>query len=132
MYDIRPLSAVTAMALLAGCQMAPTVPDPTGRANSDMLRVLTAFQASGAKPVPMLTVEQARSQPTPGDAATSVAVSMGMPAKMPIARVADIQVAGAAGMLPARVYDPQLAKGPAPVILYFHGGGWVHRHARHL
>ena len=125
MYDIRPLTAVTAMALLAGCQMAPTVPDPTGRADSDMLRVLTAFQASGAKPVPMLTVEQARSQPTPGDAATGVAVSMGMPAKMPIARVAEIQVAGAAGMLPARVYDPQLAKGLAPVILYFHGGGWV-------
>ena len=125
MYDIRPITAVTAMVLLAGCQMAPTVPDPSGRAAGDMLRVLTAFQASGAKPVPMLTVEQARSQPTPGDSATSVAVSMGMPAKMPIARVADIQIAGAAGMVPARVYDPQLANGPAPVILYFHGGGWV-------
>ena len=105
--------------------MAPAVPDPTGRANADMLRVLTAFQASGAKPVAMLTVEQARAQPTPGDAATTVAVSMGMPAKMPVARVTDIQVAGAAGTLPARVYDPQASRGPAPVILYFHGGGWV-------
>ncbi len=68
---------------------------------------------------------QARAQPTPGDAATAVAVSMGQPAKMPVARVSDIQVAGAAGMLPARVYDPQASRGPAPVILYFHGGGWV-------
>ncbi len=105
--------------------MAPAVPDPTGRADADMLRVLTAFQASGAKPVQTLTVDQARTQPTPGDAATTVAVSMGLPAKMPVTRVADIQVAGAAGMLPARVYDPQMAHGPAPVILYFHGGGWV-------
>jgi acetyl esterase len=50
---------------------------------------------------------------------------MGMPAKMPLARVTDIQIHGAVGMLPARVYDPQTAGGPAPVILYFHGGGWV-------
>lgn len=100
-------------------------PDPTGRADAEMLRVLTALQQSGAKPVATLTVAQARAQPTPGDAATSVAVAMGMPAKMPLAKVVDIQVAGAAGMLPARMYDPQTSRGPAPVILYFHGGGWV-------
>ncbi len=125
MHTTRPLIAVTAVALLAGCQMAPMTPDPTGRADADMLRVLTAFQASGAKPVNTLSVAQARAQPTPGDAATTVAVSMGLPAKVPVKRVTDIQVAGAAGMLPARVYDPQTSRGPAPVILYFHGGGWV-------
>ena len=125
MHTTRPMIAVTVVGLLAGCQMAPMPPDPTGRANADMLRVLTSFQASGAKPVQTLTVEQARAQPTPGDAATTVAVQMGLPAKMPVARVTDIQVAGATGMLPARVYDPQTSRGPAPVILYFHGGGWA-------
>ena len=90
-----------------------------------MLRVLTAYQASGAKPVATLTVPVARLQPTPGDAATNVAVQMGQPAKMPLASVTDIQVQGAAGMLAARVYDPKQSTGPAPVILYFHGGGWV-------
>ena len=125
MYTTRPMIAMTAVALLAGCQMAPMPPDPTGRADADMVRVLTAFQASGAKPIQTLTVEQARAQPTPGDAATTVAVQMGLPAKMPLARVTDIQIGGAAGMLPARVYDPQTSRGPAPVILYFHGGGWV-------
>ena len=124
MNAIRPLAAAAAVAL-AGCQMAPMPPDPTGRADADMLRVLTALQASGAKPIPKLTVEQARSQPTPGDAAVTVAQGMGMPGKLPVAKVADIQVQGAAGMLPARVYDPGLSRGPAPVILYFHGGGWV-------
>ena len=57
MHATRPLIAVAAMTLLAGCQMAPTAPDPTGRANADMLRVLTALQASGAKPVETLTVD---------------------------------------------------------------------------
>lgn len=119
------LSLSAALLTLAGCQAAQMPPDPTGRADADMLRVLTAYQASGAKPVVMLSVEQARAQPTPGDAATAVAVQMGMPAQMPIASVRDTQIEGAAGLLPARVYDPQMAHGAAPVILYFHGGGWV-------
>ena len=109
----------------AGCQMAPMPPDPTGRADADMLRVLTAYQASGAKPVYALTVEQARMQPTPGDAAATVATQTGAPAKLVVAEVTDITVQGTTGSLPARVYDPQVAHGPAPVILYFHGGGWV-------
>jgi acetyl esterase len=117
--------AAAAVAALAGCQAAPMPPDPTGRADADMLRVLTAFQASGAKPITGLTVEQARSQPTPGDAAATVAQQMGVPAKQPVAKVTDIMVDGAAGPIPARVYDPQMSHGPAPVILYFHGGGWV-------
>ena len=125
MSTAHALAAIAAITALAGCQMAPQAPDPTGRANADMLRVLTTYQATGAKPVYTLNVSQARAQPTPGDAATAVAVSMGMPAKMPLARVVDIQVAGAAGVLPARVYDPHTTSGPAPVILYFHGGGWV-------
>jgi acetyl esterase len=36
----------------------------------------------------------------------------------------DIGVQGAAGSLPATVYKPD-GKGPFPVIVYFHGGGWV-------
>jgi acetyl esterase/lipase len=125
MNSKRFLVPVALAAILAGCQTAPSSPDPTGRANADMLRVLTAYQASGAKPVATLSVEQARAQPTPGDAATAVAVQRGLPAKMPLAQVTDIQIQGAAGPIPARVYDPQTGRGGAPVILYFHGGGWV-------
>jgi acetyl esterase/lipase len=39
-------------------------------------------------------------------------------------RTQDIMIPGAAGSNPARVYTPQGAA-PFPVILYFHGGGWV-------
>ena len=101
-------------------------PDPTGRADAEMARVLAAYQASGAKPVYTLSAPQARLQPTPGDAAGTVAQQMGMPAKQPVAKVTDITVQGATGPLAARVYDPQMTRGgAAPVILYFHGGGWV-------
>lgn len=90
-----------------------------------MLRVLTAFQRSGAQPIANLSVAQARSQPTPGDAAAIVAQQIGVLPKLPLAKVADSQIPGPAGMLPTRIYDPQASRGPAPVILYFHGGGWV-------
>ena len=110
-------------AALAGCQTPPS-PDPTGRADTDMVRVLTTYLNSGAKPVSTLTVAEARAQPTPQDAARQVAEQMGK-SPMRLARVYDIQVQGDGVMIPARVYDPQASRGPAPVIVYYHGGGWV-------
>jgi acetyl esterase len=41
-----------------------------------------------------------------------------------VARVADIEVPGPAGPIPVRVYVP-LGDVPFPVLVYFHGGGWV-------
>ena len=119
-------AAASSVLILSACAVAPPAnPDPTGLASADMVRVLTAYQASGAKPVAKLSVERARVQPTPGDAAVAMAQQMGLPAKQPVAKVIDIQITGAAGPVAARVYDPQAGRGPAPVILYFHGGGWV-------
>ena len=79
MHTTRPLIAVTAVALLGGCQIVPMASDPTGRADADMLRVLTAFQASAAKPINTLSVTQARAQLTLGDAATEVAFRWACP-----------------------------------------------------
>jgi acetyl esterase len=42
----------------------------------------------------------------------------------PVARVEDRTVPGPAGDVPVRVYWPE-GEGPLPVIVYFHGGGWV-------
>ena len=90
-----------------------------------MQRVLAAYQASGAQPVATLSVLQARSQPTPGDAAAMVAQRLRVQPNPPVAKITDIQIPTTGGMLPARLYDPEATRGPAPVILYFHGGGWV-------
>ncbi|WP_458207544.1 alpha/beta hydrolase [Haladaptatus sp. NG-SE-30] len=42
----------------------------------------------------------------------------------PVAAVRDLTVAGPAGSLPIRVYTPD-GSAPFPVLVYFHGGGWV-------
>jgi acetyl esterase len=41
-----------------------------------------------------------------------------------IARVEDLKIAGPAGDIPARLYSPA-AEAVLPVVVYFHGGGWV-------
>ncbi|HSW37869.1 MAG TPA: alpha/beta hydrolase, partial [Acidobacteriota bacterium] len=42
----------------------------------------------------------------------------------PVAAVTDINMPGPAGGIPARIYEPSGTR-PFPVIIYFHGGGWV-------
>jgi acetyl esterase len=43
----------------------------------------------------------------------------------PVTDVIDTFVAGAAGQLPVRVYRPQTDTLRRPLLVYFHGGGWV-------
>lgn len=99
------------------------------RANPEMAEVITKLMELGAKPVSTLSVEEARTQPTPADAAMAVAEDKaGAPPKPEAARTEDVTIPGAAGDLDARVYWPEGAEAgsePLPVIVYFHGGGWV-------
>jgi acetyl esterase len=44
--------------------------------------------------------------------------------RLPVA-TSDVAVAGAAGPLTARLYVPAEARRPGPLLVYFHGGGWV-------
>jgi acetyl esterase len=41
-----------------------------------------------------------------------------------VARVEDLEIPGPAGAIPARVYVPAV-DGTPPVVVYYHGGGWV-------
>lgn len=42
----------------------------------------------------------------------------------PVASLVDRTMPGPAGAIPVRIYTPA-GEGPLPVLLYFHGGGWV-------
>src|SRR6204780_3885205 len=41
-----------------------------------------------------------------------------------VAKVEDRRIPGPAGEIPIRVYTPE-GTGPFPVLVFFHGGGWV-------
>ena len=47
--------------------------------------------------------------------------------KAEMASVTDRTVPGPGGDIPVRVYVPTTEPGPRPVLVYFHGGGWVSR-----
>lgn len=121
----------TAILLLGLSLGAASAQDNSGtleRAHPEMKTVIEKLIALGAKPVSQLTVEQARTQPTPADAVKALLTDMGKStAPEAVAKTEDIKIPTAAGDIDARVYWPEGAKaGEAlPVIVYFHGGGWV-------
>lgn len=95
------------------------------KADLDMKAVLLAHAKLGAKPIEALTVEEARRQPTIADAVNAVIKSEGLgPYRVFGVKSRDIEIPGPGSQLPARVYTPH-GKGPFPVVVYFHGGGWV-------
>jgi acetyl esterase len=46
--------------------------------------------------------------------------------RVQMARVEEVEIPGPAGTIPARLYVPQAAAStPLPLLVYYHGGGWV-------
>ena len=126
---ILPIAAATA-ALIAVAAIAPVLAadGPKTKADADMQAVLDAHASLKPKPIEKLSAVEARKQPTPADAVNLVLKKKGMSTDptvlVPGVKHADRMITGAAGDIPARVYIPDGA-GPFPVIVYFHGGGWV-------
>ncbi|WP_207461175.1 alpha/beta hydrolase [Azospirillum sp. SYSU D00513] len=118
----KDLGTATVNAPVEAAKGTPTLAD----ADTDMAGVLLAFQALGPKPIETLTAGEARQQPTPADAVKKYLQDRGMnAAPEPVASVRNITIPGPASALTARVYKPHGASGRLPVIVYFHGGGWV-------
>lgn len=122
---LGPVLGTIAAAGLAGCQTGSAFRDPAARLNPDMAAVVAAYQAAGAQPVHTLTVEQARSQPTLADAARTVEQANHAVTRSTLIKTTDLTVPGAAGPLPARLYNPKPRRPHQPVVLFFHGGEWV-------
>lgn len=74
------------------------------------------FKAYGIKAYNELSVIEAR-------LALEEVTRLQLP-EQPMASVKDILVPGAAGDLPARVYNPNPER-TLPIVVYLHGGGWV-------
>ncbi len=98
-------------------------------ATPDMGAVLREYAALGAQPVEALSVEAARRQPGLGVAAQRVAAQRGLASgARPLATVRSLTIPGGEGSaLPARLYVPlgTPAGVPPPLIVYWHGGGFV-------
>ena len=112
----------------AGTQDTQTAAgDVPAEPNEQMAAVLDKHAELGARPIEELSVEEARTQPSPADAVMAVMEEQGieMPAELAAIATRDITYPAADGSeQPLRVYTPE-GEGPFPLIVYYHGGGWV-------
>lgn len=118
------VSSVTVAALMGAVTLAQAVDQPP-KADPAMQKVLDALASLGGKPIESLTPVEARKQPTPADAVKKVLTGMGK-SSAPEADVTvkDMMIAGPLGNFPIHIFTPE-GKGPFPVMVYFHGGGFV-------
>lgn len=121
---LRKPFCIAALAAVTMSLALPAFAEPP-KAAPEMQSVLDKLAALKAKPVSQLTVPEARTQASPADAAKAVMLEKKI-SDQPEASVKynDIGIPTENGTLPARVYMPE-GKGPFPVIVYYHGGGWV-------
>lgn len=97
----------------------PAMPTPA------MKEVLDMLGSFGAPPIEKSSPANAREAPTPKDAVMGVlAMKQQPPAVEMVGSVTHKVIPGPGGDLLTRVYTPK-GSGPFPVLVYYHGGGWV-------
>ncbi len=114
-------AAVTASA--AGA-VQPTGAKPAWGPNlhAEMQAVIEQLMSFKNKPLPELTAPAARKQPSPADAAMKQMRASNIPTPpLNCDTTTKILMPG----VTARVYTPKGGAAPYPVIVYYHGGGWV-------
>jgi acetyl esterase len=77
---------------------------------------LDQHAAAGIQPMCSMSVEEARQ--------ASAEMFAAVPPGDAVASVADMRIPEPGGEIPVRVYTPE-GRGPFPILVYFHGGGWV-------
>lgn len=107
--------------------LKPAQPKPDwGKDMTDPMAVVIEKLASyKAPPLVSLSAQEARKQPSPADAAMAVVQEHKLPTPPNNVDTSgkDIPVSG--GQIHVRIYTPKTGKDTYPVIVYYHGGGWV-------
>ncbi|MCF8565851.1 alpha/beta hydrolase [Alicyclobacillus tolerans] len=83
----------------------------------EVAALLEKMRQEGAPPAYRLTPQEARE-------ARIAAQKKLNAAPRPVGRVLDQTIPGPEGSIPVRIYTPS-AQGPFPLLVFFHGGGWV-------
>ena len=109
-----------------------TVIKPTGAApawgktmHPEMQAVIEKLMSYGDRPIESLSAVDARKNHTPTDAVMDLIKKnkITLPAPGVDTTGKDIPVSG--GTIHLKIYTPKAGKGPFPVIVYYHGGGFV-------
>lgn len=84
----------------------------------DVKAFLALLEAAGSPPINEVTIEEAR-------AAYMALHQMADRPARELSVIRDLSCPGPAGDIPLRLYDAQESREPGPVIVFYHGGGFV-------
>jgi len=90
-----------------------------------MLAVIEVLDTIAPRPLQTLTPAEARMQPGAADAAMRVMVNFNLKQAAPGVDTMGREIPVNGGSIHARVYTPKTGKSVYPIIVYYHGGGWV-------
>lgn len=128
-FRVQPKLAWTAaltFLTFASVSQAQTQIPYQSQIDPHMLQVLETYQPISGTPLIQLAPVDARQQFAAEDAAKILARSTGAQiSPMPVGSILDTNIPTIGGdSIPIRIYTPT-GSGPFPVVLYFHGGGFV-------
>jgi len=134
LFRLAKVSAfATSALLLPFCTLSAQTTAPLTQAqifqqlDPQMAVVVELYDVIKGTPITQLSAPKARQQFAPQDAAKIIARASGKAEEpMSVMKVQDgLTIPGSDGnQIPIRIYTPQ-GTGPFPVVLYFHGGGFV-------
>lgn len=107
--------------------LKPINPKPAwGKDMTDpMTVVIEKLAGFNAPPLITLSAQEARKQPTPTDAVMAVMKDNNIPEPPANVDTAGMDISANGAKLHVRIYTPKTGKETYPVIVYYHGGGWV-------
>jgi acetyl esterase len=91
----------------------------------EMLAVIQKLASYKDTPIPKLTAQQARKNHTPTDAVMDLVKENNIPVPLAMVDTMGKNIPVKGGNVHLRIYTPKMGAAPFPVIVYYHGGGFV-------
>ena len=113
--------------LPVGASIRPKGPKPAFAPDmhDEMWAVIEKLLSYGDPPIYTLTPERARMNHTVKDAVMDLLAENNITPPKPQVDTSGADIPVIDGSIHARIYTPKTGTGPFPVIVYYHGGGWV-------
>lgn len=125
--DSTAVTSADTTATVKTSNLKPAEPKPDWGKNmtDEMAVVIEKLKSLNGKPIVKLSAPEARKQPSPADAAMAVMQDHNI--QMPPNNVDTVgkEIPVSSGKIHLRIYTPKTGKTSYPVIVYYHGGGWV-------
>ncbi len=107
--------------------LAPQGPKPewAPTITGNMQVVMEKLQSYGMPAIETLSAQEARKQPTPTTAVMDVMKENNIPMPPSMVDTSGKEIPVSGGTIHARIYTPKAGDSMYPIIVYYHGGGWV-------